>query len=83
MFSFQTAPTGIEPVQTEPKSVALPLGYGAMVDGEFLLNTAVLLNRFLFDFSEANAHSLRILSVSVPHRERQDSNLRLALSVLW
>ena len=50
-----------------------------MVDGEFLLNTAVLLNRFLFDFSEADAHSLRILSVSVPQRGSQALHLRLWL----
>ena len=59
-------------------TAALPLNYVPMVDGEFLLNTAVLLNRFLFDFSGVDAHSLRILSVSVP-RLKQKSRIMLQL----
>ena len=47
-----------------------------MANGEFLLNTAALLNRFLFDFSEADAHSLQILSVSVPLRDQMDLHHR-------
>lgn len=57
----------------------LPLHHRPMVDGEFLLNTAVLLNRFLFDFFRADAHSLRILSVSVPQQGGQALHLSLRL----